>query len=302
MIEQLHHSLSPVGGVIKALRSTAAVSSVLAAGALSLALVAAPASAQTTVAAESGSKLRAARGQAECGPLPGYEALQQVLRDVVAPGDPAVNGGLGNPMWATVVDRSGAICTVVYSGDSLGDQWLGSRGISAEKAFNANAYSLPGFALSTANLYWPSQPGNSLYGLAFGNPVHEEALYRGPASTWGQPDDPLIGRRIGGTIYFAGGLPLYTADGELIGALGLSGDQSCTDHIIAWKIRHHLNLDNVPAGVSPAGNDNAIFDLTVDPQTGQQTSPSGYGHPRCGETAAKIVSRLSEAFPTGTQE
>ena len=34
-----------------------------------------------------------------------------------------------------------------------GDQWPGSRVISAQKANTANAFSLPGLALSTANLY-----------------------------------------------------------------------------------------------------------------------------------------------------
>lgn len=240
--------------------------------------------------------------KAECGPLPNYEQLSQVLREVVTPGDTETNGGLGNHMWATVVDRSGAICVVTRSGESFGEQWPGSRGISAEKAFTANAYSLPGFALSTANLYWPSKPGNSLYGLELGNPVDEEALYQGPASAWGQPKDPLVGRRIGGTIVFAGGLPLYNPEGEIVGALGLSGDKSCTDHVIAWKVRHHLNLDNVPAGVTEAGNDNIIFDVTVDPASGMEQSASGYGHPSCGPTAKRIAEDFSEQFPTGPEE
>lgn len=239
---------------------------------------------------------------AECGPLPSHENLTQVLREVVTPGDTDTNGGLGNPMWATVVDRSGAICAVVHSGEDFGEQWPGSRGISAEKAFTANAYSVSGFALSTANLYWPSKPGNSLYGLELGNPVDERALYRGPASAWGQPDDPLVGQRIGGTIVFAGGLPLYNSDGEIVGALGLSGDESCTDHVIAWKVRHHLNLDNVPAGVTKAGNDNIIFDVTEDPASGREKSSSGYGHPSCGPTAKRIAENFNEQFPTGPEE
>lgn len=242
------------------------------------------------------------KGQPECGPLPSHQTLSQALKEIVTPGDTDTNGGLGNHMWATVVDRSGAICAVVYSGESFGQQWPGSRGISAEKAFTANAYSLSGFALSSANLFWPSKPGNSLYGLELGNPVHEEALYQGPASAWGRPDDPLVNQRIGGTIVFAGGLALYNADGDLVGALGLSGDQSCTDHIIAWKVRHHLNLDNVPAGVSKAGNDNIIFDLTVDPASGREKSASGYGHPSCGPTAKEIANNLGEKFPTGPEE
>ncbi|HEX5283233.1 MAG TPA: heme-binding protein [Bryocella sp.] len=43
----------------------------------------------------------------------------------------------------------------------------------------------------------------------------------------------MAGKAIGGIIVFAGGLPLYAADGRIVGGLGLSGDTSCTDHVIA---------------------------------------------------------------------
>jgi len=36
---------------------------------------------------------------------------------------------------------------------------------------------------------------------------------------------------------FGGGLELYAADGTLI---GVSGDASSADHIIAWKLRHAI--------------------------------------------------------------
>lgn len=243
-----------------------------------------------------------AQAQADCSALPSHQTLTQALRHAVEPDDKDANGGLGNHMWAVVVDRSGAICGVAYSGNEMDQQWPGSRAIAAEKAFTANGFSLPNFALSTANLYWPSQPTNSLYGAEAGNPVNPEPLYLGPASNWGTENDPLIGRRIGGTIVFGGGLALYNPEGDLIGGLGLSGDQSCTDHVIAWKLRHSLNLDNVPAGVTEAENDNIIFDLTDDPATGRQTSPSGYGHPSCGPAADRIAENFDENFPTGPEE
>ena len=63
----------------------------------------------------------------------------------------------------------GTVCAVAYTGAKVGDQWLGSRVISAQKANTANAFSLPGLALSTANLYSPTQPGGSLFGLQFSN-------------------------------------------------------------------------------------------------------------------------------------
>ena len=239
---------------------------------------------------------------ADCASVPDHERLTQALRQVVAPGDPEANGGLGNHMWAVVVNRAGVICTVTRSGEAFGDQWPGSRSIAAEKAFTANAFSLPGFALSTANLYWPTQPENSLYALATSNPVHEEALYVGEAETWGSGNDPVVGRRVGGTVVFGGGLALYGDQGELVGGLGVSGDESCTDHVVAWKVRHAINLDNVPAGVSRAKDDNIIHDLSVDPATGRMQSAGGYGHPTCSPTTTTIAEHLSESLPAGPEE
>ena len=151
-------------------------------------------------------------------------------------------------MWATILDRNGKVIDVVFSGENRGDQWPGSRVISAQKANTANTFSLPGFAQSMANLNAAVQPGGSLFGLQESNPVDPRVAYAGPVSAYGTAHDPMIGRRIGGINVFGGGLALYSADGELLGGLGVSGDTSCTDHIIAWRLRHRLNLDNVPAG------------------------------------------------------
>ena len=51
--------------------------------------------------------------------------------------------------------------------------------ISAQKANTANAFSLPGLALSTANLYTAVQPGGSLFGLQDSNPVNTDVAYGG---------------------------------------------------------------------------------------------------------------------------
>ena len=67
-------------------------------------------------------------------------------------------------MWATVVNRQGSVCAVVYSGPTWTAQWTGSRAISAQKANTGNLFCLHDFALSTANLFAPVQPGGSLYG------------------------------------------------------------------------------------------------------------------------------------------
>ena len=128
-------------------------------------------------------------------------------------------------------------------------QWPGSRVISAQKANTANAFSLPGLSLSTANLYTAVQPGGSLFGLQESNPVETDVAYSGNPGNFGQKNDPMVGGRIGGVNVFGGGLALYNATGKIVGALGVSGDTSCADHNIAWRTRSTLNLDYVPAGV-----------------------------------------------------
>lgn len=205
------------------------------------------------------------------------------------------NGGFSFDMWATVVDRSGIVRAVAFTGDKVGDQWLGSRVISAQKANTANDFSLPGLALSTANLYTATQPGGSLFGLQESNPVDPDVAYGGNADTYGTTSDFMVGKRIGGVNVFGGGLALYDATGELIGAVGVSGDASCADHNIAWKVRDGLTLDFVPGGVDPAsGTDNIVYDLLPD-----GSSPSGWGHPECSPTATTIGNDLPNTNPIG---
>lgn len=95
----------------------------------------------------------------------------------------------------------------------------------------------------------------------------------------------MAGQKIGGVNVFGGGLALYTANGVLVGGLGVSGDTSCTDHFIAWRTRHNLDLDHLKnvAGVSgdPDHPDNIIFDITPNPNGGVGISASGFGHPSC---------------------
>ena len=102
------------------------------------------------------------------------------------------------------------------------------------------------FALSTANIYSAVQPGGSLFGLQESNPVNVAVAYAGDAGLYGTAEDPMVLGKIGGVNVFGGGLALYNAAGALVGAIGVSGDTSCTDHIVAWKTRHALNFDNVP--------------------------------------------------------
>ncbi len=230
-----------------------------------------------------------------CADLPTHAQLAGALKSVVTNDN---NGGIGLNMWATVVNRDGIVCGVAFSGHDRGDQWPGSRVISAQKANTANAFSLPGLALSTANLYSAVQPGGTLFGLQESNPVETLVAYRGPSAFYGQTNDPMVGHKIGGVNVFGGGLALYNSQGKLVGALGVSGDTSCTDHIIAWKIRHALNFDNVPAGVSPTHDDNIIYDIAQD-ANGHPVSAGGFGHPRCDDTAFMIGTNLPNAFPIG---
>jgi uncharacterized protein GlcG (DUF336 family) len=234
-----------------------------------------------------------------CRDLPSHATLGSALSAVVAAGG---NGGLGFHMWATAVNRDGIVCAVVFSGADRGEQWPGSRVISSQKANTANAFSLPGFALSTANLHAAVQPGGSLFGLQHSNPVDADVAYGGSASRYGQPNDPMVGDKIGGVNVFGGGLALYRPDSTLIGAIGVSGDTSCTDHIIAWKVRHALNLDNVPAGVGAGNTDNIIHDYSPNANgTPISSSVGGFGHPTCGAgaPATAIANSLPATHPVG---
>src|SRR6202007_3207912 len=106
-----------------------------------------------------------------------------------------------------------------FTGANRGSQWPGSRVISAQKANTANAFSLNGLALSTANLYSAVQPGGSLYGLQHSNPVDTAAAYQGPSTKYGTANDPLVGQKIGGVNVFGGGLALYDQYGLVVGAV-----------------------------------------------------------------------------------
>jgi uncharacterized protein GlcG (DUF336 family) len=234
-----------------------------------------------------------------CRLLPSYNEIRRALESVVEVGAPVGNGGFNLNMWATVVNRDGVVCAVAFSGRNRGDQWPGSRVIAAQKANTANAFSLPGLALSTAQLFSAVQPGGSLFGLQESNPVDVGVAYGGNSRNYGQRNDPMVGGKIGGVNVFGGGLPLYNTQGELVGALGVSGDSSCADHNIAWKVRHTLNYDNIPGGVHPvSATDNIVYDIAYDAgPTG--VSASGWGHPVCSVEAQTIGEALTDDFPVG---
>ena len=236
--------------------------------------------------------LPAAAAETSCAGLPNHAALQTALKAARA----AQNGGLNLDMWGTVVSRDGNVCAVAYTGAAYGDQWPGSRLISAQKANTANAFSLKAKALSTANLYAGTQPGGFLFGLQASNPVNIAAAYEGNASTYGTGTDPLVGKKIGGVNVFGGGLALYNSAGDIVGGVGVSGDTSCADHNIAWRTRNGLKLDFVPGGVAKDNTDAIIYDIGM---TGG--SSGGFGHPKCGGTEDDIAGKLPPVTKVGAK-
>jgi uncharacterized protein GlcG (DUF336 family) len=177
------------------------------------------------------------------------------------------NGGLFSPnrMWAAVVDRQGVLCSVTRSDP---DAWPGSRDIAIAKAFTANAFSSHTLALSTANLYGPTQPGGSLYGLNNSNPFNPNFNAQATGN----------GSAVGGIITFGGGVALYS-NGQVIGGLGVSGDTSCADHAIAYRMRAQASLNGTPtidniSYYTGLGTDGLIT-------SPDQVDPSQFKQPHC---------------------
>src|SRR3954469_1842777 len=197
-------------------------------------------------------------------PLVVSNALGQ-LASVVKP--PNNNGGLFTPnrMWAAVVDRQGVLCGVTRSDP---DAWPGSRDIAIAKAFTANAFSSHTLALSTANLYGPTQPGGSLYGLNNSNPFNPAFNAQGTGN----------GSAVGGIITFGGGVALYS-NGRGIGGLGVSGDTSCADHAVAYRMRAKAGFNAAPT------SDNISYYVGAGPggliTSSDQVDPSQFKQPHC---------------------
>ncbi|MBQ4821636.1 heme-binding protein [Aquimarina sp. MMG016] len=79
--------------------------------------------------------------------------------------------------------------------------WLGSADISLKKAKTARF-----FDMNTGTIGELSQPGGSLYNIEHSN---------------------------GGLITFPGGVPIKNGNGEIIGAIGVSGSTVENDHAVA---------------------------------------------------------------------
>ncbi|QCS44692.1 heme-binding protein [Natrinema versiforme] len=104
---------------------------------------------------------------------------------------------ISNPMVITVANREGNL----VAQHRMDDAWLASVDISRNKAFTAASLKMP-----THELAEPSQPGESLYGLQNTND--------------------------GRMVIFGGGYPLER-DGEVVGAIGVSGGAVEQDRDVA---------------------------------------------------------------------
>ena len=123
-------------------------------------------------------------------------ATLEDARRVIAAGEERARE-LGQPMNIAVVDAGGNL----IAHERMDGAWIGSVDISINKAFTARA-----FDLATEALASNSQPGNQFFGIHASN-----------------------GGRI---MIFAGGVPLL-ADGEVVGAVGVSGGDGKQDQTVA---------------------------------------------------------------------
>lgn len=208
--------------------------------------------------------------------LPG--GLINALGDTLAQAEGMTPSGIfpNKAMWVALVDRNGILCATVKNDDA----WPGSRAIAIAKAETANDFSNKQLALSTANLYAATQPGGSLYGLNNSNPFNPFFNSITQDNSVNPARGNGVGFNPGGIITFGGGVALYSG-GQVIGGLGVSGDASCTDHAVAYKMRTILKLDKLPKGVAPAadGSPNGTDDIIFPPT--RDAIPTGFQHPYC---------------------
>jgi hypothetical protein len=71
-------------------------------------------------------------------------------------------------------------------------------------------------------------------------------------------------------VTFGGGLSGRQGDR----GLGVSGDSSCADHVIACRMHRAAGLDGIPAGVGFSGTDNILY-------APNGTPPTSFDHPHC---------------------
>lgn len=107
---------------------------------------------------------------------------------------------------ATEIDTKMNICVVDAGANQVAfvrmdGAWLGSADIAIKKAKTARFFDMP-----TGEIGKLSQPGESLYNIEHSN---------------------------GGLISFPGGIPLKNKNGDIVGAIGVSGSLVENDHKVA---------------------------------------------------------------------
>jgi len=82
----------------------------------------------------------------------------------------------------------------------------------------------------------------------------------------------------------------YDARRKLVGALGVSGDTSCADHMIGWRLRNRLNFDYLQGMAGVAGDaarpDNIVYDIKPNPNggAGERRQPRSSDVPQYGRS------------------
>jgi len=105
---------------------------------------------------------------------------------------------IGQPMNIAVVDEGANLLAHIR----MDNAWIGSINIAINKAFTSRA-----FNISTKELADNSQPGDQFYGIHVSN--HDRVMI------------------------FAGGIPLKDSQGNVIGAIGVSGGSGVQDQMVA---------------------------------------------------------------------
>ena len=156
------------------------------------------------------SAVHAGTARAACKNLPSHRAPRQ-RSTVVTSGD---NAGLGNEMWATVVDRDGLVCrspSLAATGRPMAGQPrdLGPKGQYRERLQPARRRRLRRRTVQRQSVR--NGPGaGRLFGLQFSNPVDPAVAYNGPPQN--RPVQRSDDRQaIGGVNVFGGGLAFTTA-------------------------------------------------------------------------------------------
>jgi uncharacterized protein GlcG (DUF336 family) len=104
---------------------------------------------------------------------------------------------IGKQMNIAVVDSGANLVAFIR----MDNAWLGSVDIAQRKAKTARYFDMP-----TGEIGKLSQPGKPLFQIEHSN---------------------------GGLITFPGGIPIKNKEGEIIGAIGVSGDTVDNDHKVA---------------------------------------------------------------------